>query len=62
MIDFRSDTVTPPTAAMKQAMVTASLGDDVFQDDPTTNELQRFAAEQLGFEAALFAPSATQPT
>lgn len=60
MIDFRSDTVTQPTLAMKEAMVAAALGDDVFQDDPTTNELQRFAAEQLGFEAALFAPSGTQ--
>ncbi|MCH8536379.1 MAG: low-specificity L-threonine aldolase [Alkalimonas sp.] len=60
MIDFRSETVTQPTVAMKEAMVTAALGDDVFQDDPTTNELQRFAAEQLGFEAALFAPSGTQ--
>ncbi|MDP4534799.1 low-specificity L-threonine aldolase [Alkalimonas collagenimarina] len=60
MIDFRSDTVTQPTMAMKEAMVSAALGDDVFQDDPTTNQLQRFAAEQLGFEAALFAPSGTQ--
>jgi threonine aldolase len=60
MTDFRSDTVTQPTAAMKAAMLAAPLGDDVFQDDPTVNELQRYAAELLGFEAALFAPSGTQ--
>ena len=60
MADFRSDTVTQPTAAMKAAMLAAPLGDDVFQDDPTVNELQRYAAELLGFEAALFAPSGTQ--
>lgn len=60
MTDFRSDTVTQPSAAMKAAMLAAPLGDDVFQDDPTVNELQRYAAELLGFEAALFAPSGTQ--
>jgi threonine aldolase len=60
MSDFRSDTVTQPTTAMKAAMLAAPLGDDVFQDDPTVNELQRYAAELLGFEAALFAPSGTQ--
>lgn len=60
MTDFRSDTVTQPTAAMKAAMLAAPLGDDVFQDDPTVNELQRYAADLLGFEAALFAPSGTQ--
>ncbi len=60
MTDFRSDTVTQPSAAMKAAMLSAPLGDDVFQDDPTVNELQRYAAELLGFEAALFAPSGTQ--
>jgi threonine aldolase len=60
MADFRSDTVTQPSAAMKAAMLAAPLGDDVFQDDPTVNELQRYAAELLGFEAALFAPSGTQ--
>lgn len=60
MADFRSDTVTQPSAAMKQRMLSAALGDDVFNDDPTTLELQCTAAELLGFEAALFAPSGTQ--
>ena len=60
MIDFRSDTVTQPTAAMKQAMFDAPLGDDVFGDDPTVNRLQAMAAEMLGYEAGLFAPSGTQ--
>jgi threonine aldolase len=60
MIDFRSDTVTRPTAAMKQAMFDAPLGDDVFGDDPTVLRLQELAAEMLGFEAGLFAPSGTQ--
>lgn len=60
MADFRSDTVTQPSAPMKAAMLAAPLGDDVFQDDPTVNELQRYAAQMLGFEAALFAPSGTQ--
>ena len=58
--DFRSDTVTRPTAAMRDAMLRAEVGDDVFGDDPTVNALQAFAAERLGFEAALFAPSGTQ--
>jgi threonine aldolase len=60
MSDFRSDTVTRPTAGMKQAMLDAPLGDDVFGDDPSVNHLQQSAAELLGFEAALFAPSGTQ--
>lgn len=60
MIDFRSDTVTQPTPAMKLAMMEAELGDDVFGDDPTVNRLQEMAAQMLGFEAALFAPSGTQ--
>ena len=58
-IDFRSDTVTHPTPAMRQAMFEAAVGDDVYQDDPTTNELERLAAEMLGMEAALFVPSGT---
>ncbi len=57
--DFRSDTVTQPTPAMRAAMLAAPLGDDVFADDPTVNALQDFAAEKLGFEAAIFAPSGT---
>jgi threonine aldolase len=60
MSDFRSDTVTQPTAAMKQAMMDAPLGDDVFGDDPTVNRLQQTAADMLGFEAGLFAASGTQ--
>jgi threonine aldolase len=60
MSDFRSDTVTQPTAAMRQAMMEAPLGDDVFGDDPTVNRLQEKAASMLGFEAGLFAPSGTQ--
>jgi len=58
--DFRSDTVTRPTPAMREAMHRAELGDDVFGDDPSVNRLQHAAAERLGFEAALFAPSGTQ--
>lgn len=60
MIDFRSDTVTRPTPAMREAMQHAELGDDVFGDDPTVNQLQETAADMLGFEAALYAPSGTQ--
>ncbi|SFT45624.1 L-threonine aldolase [Lishizhenia tianjinensis] len=60
MIDFRSDTVTKPTAAMKEFMFKAEVGDDVFGDDPTINELERFAAEMFGKEAALFCSSGTQ--
>jgi len=59
MIDFRSDTVTQPTAAMRDAMMTAPLGDDVFGDDPTVNALQETLAARLGFEAGLFCPSGT---
>lgn len=59
-LDFRSDTVTRPSPAMKQAMLEAPLGDDVLGDDPTVNRLQDMAADMLGFEAALFAPSGTQ--
>lgn len=60
MTDFRSDTVTRPTAAMRDAMARAEVGDDVFGDDPTINQLQAQAAQMLGFEAALFATSGTQ--
>jgi threonine aldolase len=60
MIDFRSDTVTRPTEAMRKAMQQAEVGDDVFGDDPTVNRLQQHAADLLGFEAALYAPSGTQ--
>lgn len=60
MIDFRSDTVTRPTQAMRDAMANALVGDDVYGDDPTINELEAWAAEQHGFEAALFTSSGTQ--
>lgn len=58
-IDVRSDTVTQPTAAMREAMQSAMVGDDVYGDDPTVNELERQAAGRLGKEAALFVPSGT---
>jgi len=60
IVDLRSDTVTQPTAAMRDAMMSAPLGDDVFGDDPTVNALQQRIAELLGKEAALFVPSGTQ--
>jgi threonine aldolase len=60
MIDLRSDTVTQPTAAMREAMLNAPLGDDVFGDDPTVNALQERIAQITGKEAALFMPSGTQ--
>ena len=59
-VDLRSDTVTQPTAAMRAAMHAAPLGDDVFGDDPSVNELQEKIAAMLGFEAALFVPTGTQ--
>ena len=60
MIDLRSDTVTQPTAAMREAMMAADLGDDVFGDDPTVNALQARIAAMLGKEDALFLPTGTQ--
>ncbi|WP_341908671.1 low-specificity L-threonine aldolase [Polaromonas sp. YR568] len=60
MIDLRSDTVTQPTAAMRDAMAAAPLGDDVFGGDPSVNALQEKIAGMLGFEAALFVPTGTQ--
>lgn len=59
MIDLRSDTVTRPTAAMREAMRTAPVGDDVYGDDPTVNELEALAAKTVGMEAALFVCSGT---
>ncbi len=59
-MDFRSDTVTRPTAAMRAAMAAAPVGDDVFGDDPSVNALEAEVAALLGFEAALFVPSGTQ--
>jgi threonine aldolase len=58
-IDFRSDTVTKPTPAMRKAMYEAEVGDDVFGEDPTVNALQEKVARILGKEAALFVPSGT---
>ncbi len=60
MIDLRSDTVTRPGRAMLEAMMAAPVGDDVYGDDPTVNELQRYAADLAGKEAALFLPTGTQ--
>lgn len=57
--DFRSDTVTHPTEKMRQAMASAPVGDDVYGDDPTVNQLQTEAARLLGKEAALFVPTGT---
>ncbi|HXG94357.1 MAG TPA: low-specificity L-threonine aldolase [Blastocatellia bacterium] len=58
-IDLRSDTVTKPTDEMREAMMRAEVGDDVYLEDPTVNRLQERAAEMLGKEAALFVPSGT---
>jgi threonine aldolase len=60
VVDLRSDTVTRPTPAMREAMMAAPLGDDVFGDDPSVNALQEKIAAVLGFEAALFMPTGTQ--
>jgi threonine aldolase len=59
-VDLRSDTVTRPTRAMREAMLTAEVGDDVYGEDPTVNALQQRLASDLGFEAGLFVPSGTQ--
>jgi threonine aldolase len=59
MIDLRSDTVTKPSEAMRQAMARAEVGDDVYGEDPTVNRLQEMAAAQVGKSAALFVPSGT---
>ncbi len=59
MIDLRSDTVTRPTEGMRQAMLEAPVGDDVFGEDPTVDRLERYVADLLGKEAALYAPSGT---
>ncbi|KMV33543.1 low-specificity L-threonine aldolase [Franconibacter sp. IITDAS19] len=60
MIDLRSDTVTRPGRAMLERMLAAPVGDDVYGDDPTVNELQNYAARLSGKEAALFLPTGTQ--
>ncbi|MBJ2158855.1 low-specificity L-threonine aldolase [Variovorax sp. IB41] len=60
VVDLRSDTVTQPTPAMREAMMAAPLGDDVFGTDPSVNALQEKIAALLGFEAAMFVPTGTQ--
>jgi len=59
IIDFRSDTVTQPTPAMREAMAKALVGDDVYGEDPTVNALEAMSAERMGKEAAIFVPSGT---
>lgn len=59
IIDLRSDTVTLPTPAMREAMYRAEVGDDVFREDPTVNRLEEMSAERVGKEAALFVVSGT---
>src|SRR5580698_8691778 len=59
MIDLRSDTVTRPTPAMREAMASAEVGDDVYGEDPTVNRLEKDAAEVFGREAAIFVPTGT---
>jgi threonine aldolase len=59
-VDFRSDTVTKPSGEMLEAMFQAKVGDDVYGEDPTVNELQEYAAQLFGKEAALFCASGTQ--
>jgi threonine aldolase len=60
IVDLRSDTVTLPTAEMLEAMKTAPLGDDVYREDPTVNQLEELAAKKMGKEAALLTTSGTQ--
>ena len=59
IIDLRSDTITTPTDAMRQAMSKAQVGDDVFGEDPTVNRLEEMAAQKLGKQAAILVPSGT---
>lgn len=58
-VDLRSDTITQPTPAMREAMLSAPLGDDVFAEDPTVKKLEQMLAEMFGFESGLFCPSGT---
>lgn len=60
VIDFRSDTVTQPTQKMREAMANSVVGDDVYGDDPTVNELEALAADKLGYEAAIYTATGTQ--
>lgn len=60
IIDLRSDTVTKPSKEMREAMANAQVGDDVFEEDPTVNELEQFGAALFGHEAAIYCSSGTQ--
>ncbi|TMP08106.1 low-specificity L-threonine aldolase [Pseudoalteromonas sp. S3178] len=60
MIDFRSDTVTQPSKAMRDVMHNAPVGDDVYGDDPSVNQLESYACERFNFDAALYCSSGTQ--
>lgn len=60
MIDLRSDTITKPSQLMRDVIVKATVGDDVYREDPTINELEQYAAQLVGKEAALFVTSGTQ--
>ena len=60
MIDFRSDTVTRPSDAMRKAMMNAEVGDDVYGDDPTVNALEKKVAQMMGHESAMMVASGTQ--
>jgi threonine aldolase len=60
VVDLRSDTVTQPTQAMRETMLLADVGDDVYGEDPTVNALQQRLADDLGFDAGLFVPTGTQ--
>ncbi|MDO6635366.1 low-specificity L-threonine aldolase [Pseudoalteromonas carrageenovora] len=60
MIDFRSDTVTQPSKAMRDVMYNAPVGDDVYGDDPSVNTLEAYACERFNFDAALYCSSGTQ--
>lgn len=59
IIDYRSDTQTRPTKEILEAMFAAKVGDDVFGEDPSVNELEKFSAEMFGMDAAVFCPSGT---
>ena len=60
LADFRSDTVTQPSPAMREMMAAAEVGDDVYGEDPTVNRLEATLADSAGMEAGLFCPSGTQ--
>ena len=59
IVDLRSDTLTQPLPGMKEAMMAAPLGDDVYQEDPSINAFETRIAELLGMEAAMIVPSGT---